>query len=73
MVPLLYTQIAFLDILTALGVIIFYAVFLAYTKNWISFKTLDVNGMLCLFFIQTSNKCSIFCNFMLAVFRDQNI
>ena len=68
-VPLLYTLIAFLDILTAIGVIHFFVVFIAYTKEWISLKTVDVNGMVFLFFIQVSSRCSVFCNLVLAVSR----
>ena len=64
-VPLLYTFIAFLDILTAAGVIHFFVVFIAYTKEWISLKTLDVNGLVFL----SSSRCSVFCNLVLAVSR----
>ena len=68
-VPLLYTLIAFLDILTALGSIHMYLIYLVYMVNLLSFGALNVNGMIFYFFTQISYRCSVFCNLVLAVSR----
>ena len=76
-VSLLYTAIASLDILTALGIIHFYVVILLsiYKEDFIDFtdwsacKSANVNFMVLTFFLQISCRCSVFCNLVLAVSR----
>ena len=76
-VPLLYTAIASLDILTAIGIIHFYVVILLsiYKEDFIDFtdwsasKSANVNVMVLTFFLQISCRCSVFCNLVLAVSR----
>ena len=68
-VPILYIFIASLDILTGLGIIHLYIVFLLYEKDSIDGRTLDVNVMISSFFLQISYRCSVFCNLVLAVSR----
>ena len=74
-VPLLYTFIASLDILTAIGIIHLYGILVLYnggtwyTDPWNGDKTLDVNVMISTFFLQISYRCSVFCNLVLAVSR----
>ena len=68
-VPLLYTLIASLDILTAIGIIHIYVVFLLYKKECIGEWTANVNVMILCFFIQISYRCSVFSNLLLAVSR----
>ena len=76
-VSLLYTAIASLDILTAIGIIHFYVIilivhfkedFIDYTDRSAS-KSANVNVMILSFFIQISCRCSVFCNLVLAVSR----
>ena len=67
LVPLLYIFIASLDILTGLGIIHLYIVFLL--KDSIDGWTGDVNVMILSFFLQISYRCSVFCNLVLAVSR----
>ena len=68
-VPLLYTLIASLDILTAIGIIHIYVVFLLYEKECIGGWTANVNVMILSFFKQISYRCSVFSNLLLAVSR----
>ena len=78
-VPLLYISIASMDILTAIGIIHFYAItlliiykedFFDYTGMFASSsKSADVNVMILTFFLQVSCRCSVFCNLVLAVSR----
>ena len=75
-VPLLYTAIASLDILTAMGIIHFYVVILLIIcKDYIDFtnvsayKSANVNAMILTFFLQISCRCSVFCNLVPAVSR----
>ena len=77
-VSLLYTAIASLDILTAIGIIHFYIVvillsiykedFIDFT-DWSASKSANVNVMVLTFFLQISCRCSVFCNLVLAVSR----
>ena len=70
LVPLLYTIIASLDILTAIGIIHLCLIFLiGSTSKIIDGWTADVNVMILTFFKQISYRCSVFCNLVLAVSR----
>ena len=60
-VPLLYTLIASLDIVCAIGVIYKYLAILV--------KPSDIHAMIFYFLIQVSYRCSVFCNLVLAVTR----
>ena len=82
-VPLLYTLIASLDIICAIGVIYKYiAVLLLFEDYSIEYSnrayelyngntlhTQDIHAMIFFFLIQVSYKCSVFCNLVLAVSR----
>ena len=77
-VPILYIFIASLDILTGLGIIHLYTVFLLdggqYIGWWhymgsIGGGTLHIHVMIATFFLQISYRCSVFCNLVLAVSR----
>ena len=68
-VPLLYTFIASLDILIAIGIMHLYAIFLLHKRELIGDRTADVNVMILSFFIQVSSRCSVLCNLILAVSR----
>ena len=68
-VPLLYTFIASLDNLIAIGIIHMYSVFLLHRTELIGGRTADVNVMILSFFIQVSSRCSVLCNLVLAVSR----
>ena len=69
LVPLLYTFIASLDILTAIGIIYLCLIFLLRFTEIIVGWTGDVNVMILTFFKQISYRCSVFCNLVLAVSR----
>ena len=70
MVPLLYTIIALLDFLCAIGSFYKYVVVLLETFNIVEDRTvLDVNAMIFFFLMQVSSRCSVFCNLVLAVSR----
>ena len=68
-VPLLYKSIASLDILSAIGFIYMYVVFLLLNKDLIDFRTADINAMIFFFITQVSCRCSVFSNLVLAVSR----
>ena len=76
-VPLLYSAIASLDILTAMGIIHFYVVILIvnFKEDFIDYpdmsasESANVNFMILTFFLQISCRCSVFCNLVLAVSR----
>ena len=69
LVPLLYTIIASLDILTAIGIIHLCLIFLLRSTEIIDDGTGEVNVMILTFFKQISYRCSVFCNLVLAVSR----
>ena len=69
LVPLLYTIIASLDILTAIGIIHLCLIFLLRSMEIINDWTADVNVMILTFFKQISYRCSVFFNLVLAVSR----
>ena len=69
-VPLLYTIIASLDILCAIGTFYKYVVVLLEIFNVVEDrKVLEVNAMIFFFLMQISSRCSVFCNLVLAVSR----
>ena len=68
-VPLLYKSIASLDILSVIGFIHMYVVFLLLYKGLIDLRTADINAMIFFFFTQVSCRCSVFSNLVLAVSR----
>ena len=68
-VSLLYTFIALLDILTAIGIIHLNVIFLLYDKELISEGTGNVNVIISSFFKEISYICSVFSNLVLAVSR----
>lgn len=69
-VPRLYTLIASLDIVSATAIIYFYVVSLLHQIDLINFRNYaDVNMMILTFLGQISNRCSVFCNLVLAVSR----
>ena len=68
-VSLLYTLIAIMDIICAIGTIHKYIAVLLVYKDLISGRNLDVNAMIFYFFTQVSYRCSVFCNLVLAVSR----
>ncbi|KAL5267655.1 hypothetical protein ACHWQZ_G004634 [Mnemiopsis leidyi] len=65
-VPLLYSLIAAMDILCAVGTIYQYVTFQIYFERGEAF---EVNAMIFLFMIQIGYRCSVFCNLVLAVTR----
>ena len=68
-VSLLYTLIAIMDIICAIGTIHKFIAVLLFYKDLISGRNLDVNAMIFYFFTQVSYRCSVFCNLVLAVSR----
>ena len=68
-VPLLYTFIASMDILSAMGSIHMYVVTLFLNKDLISYGTANVNAMIFFFFTQVCSRCSVFYNLLLALSR----
>ena len=68
-VPLLYTFIASMDILSAVGSIHMYVVSLFLNKELISYGTANVNAMIFFFFTQVCSRSSVFYNLVLAVSR----
>ena len=70
LVPLLYTFIASLDILSAIGIIHLCLIYLiGSTSEIMDGQPADVNVMILTFFKQISYRCSVFCNLVLAVSR----
>lgn len=69
-VPLLYTLIATMDILCAAGTIYQYIALEIYFSLRVRASTVfDVNAIIFLLIMQISNRCSVFCNLVLAVCR----
>ena len=69
-VPLLYTFIASLDTVCAIGVIYKYLVILLVIReNMTSVSSLQDQAKIFYFLIQVSYRCSVFCNLVLAVSR----
>ena len=68
-VPLLYTLIASLDTVCAIGVIYEYFVVLLVIKENINGRSLHDQAKIFYFLIQVSYRCSVFCNLVLAVSR----
>ena len=69
-VPLLYTLIASMDILCAVGTIYQYITLNIYFKFKLQRDTpFDVNAVIFLLFMQIGYRCSVFCNLVLAVCR----
>ena len=69
LVPLLYTLIASLDILLSVGITYQSIAMGLFTEGEITLNTLDRNALLFYPIIQISNRMSIFCNLLLAVYR----
>ena len=69
LVPVLYTLISGVDILTAVGVIHQSIAMSLYTRDIISETTLDANTVICFTFIQISYRASVFYNLVMAVSR----
>ena len=69
LVPLLYTLIALLDILLSIGITYQSIAMGLFSEGDISMKTLDSNAVVFYPIIQISNRTSIFCNLLLAVYR----
>ena len=65
-VPLLYKSIASLDILSVIGFIHMYVVFLLLYKGLVDLRTADINAMIFFFFTQVSCRCSVFYNLVLS-------
>ena len=69
-VPLLYTLIASLDIVSTIAIIYHFVVSLLHQIDLINFRNYaDVNMMILTFLGQISNRCSVFRNLVLAVSR----
>ena len=69
LVPLLYTCIASLDVLTAVGIIHLHVIILLRGKEFIGDRIGGVNVMISTFFKEISYRSSVFCNLLLAVSR----
>ena len=69
LVPLLYILIAFLDILLSVGITYQSIAMGLFTEGEISMPALDHNAVVFYPIIQISNRTSIFCNLLLAVYR----
>ena len=69
LVPVLYTLISGVDILTAVGVIHQSIAMSLFTRNVISERTLDANTVICFTLKQLSYKSSVFNKLVLAVSR----
>ena len=69
LVPLLYTLIALLDILLSVGITYQSIAMGLFSEGDINMKTLDSNAVVFYPIIQISNRTSIFCNLLLAVYR----
>ena len=69
-VPLLYTLIAVMDILCAVGTIYqFITLEIYFEFKLIRNEAFDINAMIFLFLMQVGYRCSVFCNLVLAVSR----
>ena len=68
-VSLLYKSMACMDIITAMGIIHMYVVFLLLNEDVINYRIVDFNAMIFCFFVQVCSRCSVFYNLMLAVSR----
>ena len=69
-VPLLYTFIAVMDILCAIGTIYqFITLEIYFELKLIRNEAFDINAMIFLFLMQVGYRCSVFCNLVLAVSR----
>ena len=69
LVPLLYTLIAFLDILLSIGITYQSIAMGLFSEGEISMSALDNNAVAFYTLFQISNRTSIFCNLLLAVYR----
>ena len=69
LVPVLYTMISGVDILTAVGVIHQSIAMSLITRDIISETTLDANTVICFTLTQVSYRASVFYNLVLAISR----
>ena len=69
LVPLLYTFIAILDIISAAEIIHQSIVLLLFREGYISAQAVDDNAIIFASLLQICYRCSVFCNLVLAVSR----
>ena len=69
LVPLLYTFIAILDIISAVEIIHQSIVLLLFREGYISAQAVDDNAIIFATLLQICYRCSVFCNLVLAVSR----